>query len=101
MAEVGGPIVVTLVGEIDMANATDIELDIERRSGRGTDIVIDLARVSFIDSAGIAVLNRLAARQLGGGSTLVIVAPPGGFARRVLEIVDLGLPLRDSLNPNE
>ena len=53
--------------------------------------VIDLSRVTFIDSA---VLTELVASRRRGddgqGARLALVAPPGGFPARVLGLLQLG-----------
>jgi anti-anti-sigma factor len=72
--------IVTLTGEIDLANADAIFSTV--RFETGTRVVIDLSAVRFIDSSGIAEIVRL-----NSARPVSVVAPTGGQPRRVLEIV--------------
>jgi hypothetical protein len=81
-----------LTGEVDAANAGAVEDDLRRVAATGATTV-DLADLEFIDSAGLAVLDRLGS-ELG----LIYIAEPGSFARRAVEIMRLPnvhLVLRD------
>jgi anti-sigma B factor antagonist len=46
----------TLHGEIDLANAETAEAILREAVASGKDVVIDLGKLEFIDSTGIAVL---------------------------------------------
>lgn len=55
-----GVVVLALAGEIDMSNAETFEgalADAHREAGTGS-FVLDLTRVEYLDSAGLAVLFR-------------------------------------------
>jgi anti-sigma B factor antagonist len=78
-----------LKGEIDIATAEAVELEIHKAIIESVgDFVIDLSRVEFLDSSGLAVLMR--ARGLLGAEdrALALVCPPGP-ARRALEVSGL------------
>jgi anti-sigma B factor antagonist len=73
----GGRPVVRLVGELDLAAAGDVRSSLTGLLGGGTDVVVDLAELTFIDSSGMAVLlvaNRLA-HERGHNFTLRRPAP--------------------------
>ncbi len=71
-----GVTVAVLTGEIDISNAADLE---QRLAPAGTEgrLVVDLTTVTFLDSAGVRLLDHLAAR-CGNGATFRVVAPSAG-----------------------
>ena len=83
----GGDVwLVTAEGEHDVAVSPgigDMLDDLERRVG--TKIVVDLTPVEFIDSTVIEALVRHADRH----DRVVVVVPPGSFARRLFDLVHL------------
>lgn len=83
-----------LTGEIDLANAAEVEQALRRIEATDAEvIVVDLAGVSFIDSSGIRVLVAAAARARGG-DRLVLARPTRAVLRvlRIAGVADL-LPL--------
>jgi anti-anti-sigma factor len=88
---------VVVAGEIDLANATDVEKQIlDAISNQLTDVTLDLRDVEYLDSAGLRVLftlaTRLATLQIG----LVLLVSPESPIRRVLEVsgVTAAIPVR-------
>jgi anti-sigma B factor antagonist len=83
--------VATVSGELDMASAPDLESACSRIDG---DLAIDLSRVDFVDSSGLAVLLRLDSRR---GE--LIVLQPSEVVLRLLEITKVSnhFDLRESL----
>jgi anti-anti-sigma factor len=83
--------VLELHGEHDLATVAAIHAELAPIADRGEAAVVDLSQVTFIDSA---VLTQLVASRRGSedgpGARLAVVAPPGGFAARVLELLQLG-----------
>ncbi|MEU8567002.1 STAS domain-containing protein [Streptomyces pathocidini] len=76
--EVGGRTVVELRGEVDMLNSPRIKDRIDRLTDRpGTELVLDLRELRFIDCSGISMLcrarNRTAERD---GRLAVVVGDP-------------------------
>lgn len=85
-----GVVRVCLSGEIDMATADDAERVLVETLERAdlSEVIVDLAGVTFCDSSGIAVLDEQYARATARGVRLRIAdAQPS--VRRVLEIVGL------------
>jgi anti-anti-sigma factor len=78
--------VLRAAGEIDLATA--LRLREALTSLTGSNIVVDLRAVSFLDSSGIGALawGRERALQVGFNLTL---RKPQGLVRRALEIVGL------------
>jgi anti-sigma B factor antagonist len=90
-------LVVAAHGELDIAAVRDLHAAIdEARSAGFEQVVLDLTGLSFIDSAGLAVV--LSAATDRPGRTPVVVEPGHGAARRLLAltgVLDL-LPLRQA-----
>lgn len=81
---------VRILGEVDVSNAHVIESALETAlDRRATDQVVDLSRLSYIDSAGIRIVFALATRLQARRQRLHLVVPLDGVVRRVVEIVDL------------
>jgi anti-anti-sigma factor len=79
---------VTVVGELDLTNARELEDRLETLTGDDSSIlVLDLNRVVFIDSAALHVLFRTA-RRIGRARFAVVCAPEVPIAR-TLRIVGL------------
>jgi anti-anti-sigma factor len=80
------PIVVArVIGEIDVSNVRDVEdqiLDAVRNSAFG--LVVDLADVTYLDSACVQMLGDLAKRVGWREQRLAVVAPEGSRVHRVL-----------------
>lgn len=75
--------VVRLTGEVDVVSTRTPYEEL----GPPGPLVLDLSDVSFFDSSGVRLVDRTA-RALGGA--LRVVAPRGGRARRVLDLVGYG-----------
>src|SRR6185437_10369061 len=68
IVERDGVVVVALEGEVDLCAAPELEDTLNRVAARhASSIVVDLDRVSFIDSAGVHVLLQLSLAR-GNGS---------------------------------
>jgi anti-sigma B factor antagonist len=85
-----------LAGELDMAATFKLEPELDRLlSGREVRrLVLDVANVRFIDSAGLGALLSIRERtkQLGINMTLVNVSDP---VRRILDLSGTGAVLKD------
>jgi anti-sigma B factor antagonist len=85
-ADLGGVPHLELVGELDLSTIDPLKLRLELvERERPETIVVDLRRVTFIDSMGLGILvsHRLRARE--AGRRLVLVEGP----RHVQELFDL------------
>jgi len=84
-----GYVVVSVAGEIDIATAAPFR---ERLAsvicGGARRVVVDLGRVTFMASAGVAVLMGMH-RVLAGQSGSLVVASPSPAVGRVLSVVGL------------
>ncbi|MFD9737380.1 STAS domain-containing protein [Umezawaea sp. NPDC059074] len=81
--QVAGATVVTVVGEVDLDTAPELEFRLIGAADRPEPLVIDLSGVTFFASAGLACL--LLARGQGGRPHLV----PSPAVVRVLTLSDL------------
>jgi anti-anti-sigma factor len=78
-------------GEIDLSNAQEVSLAIGIAMGQEAQgLVVDLSGLTYLDSAGVALLLRLAERLRARQRQLHLVVPRGSPVRRVLDFT--GLP---------
>lgn len=63
------PLVIELRGEIDASNAAAFERAVEEMTAPGP-LILDLSAVTYFDSAGFDVLDRL----LAGGSLIAVIS---------------------------
>jgi anti-anti-sigma factor len=77
------------LGDIDMAVTPQLELDVLAAVALHSTrcLVVDLGAADYIDSSGIELLFRLHAALGGDGVDLIVVAPPGSNAARLLGLV--------------
>ena len=85
-------VIVQVKGEVDVATsahlADRIARAMERAAEGKVELIIDLARLSFIDVSGINVLLRAARQARAGGGTLVLRSP-NRTVRRLLDVLGL------------
>lgn len=83
--EADSHVVVSLRGELDVADAASVAATLAAAATGGLEIIVDLAGLDFIDSSGVAALahGRTHARYAGGD--LVLAAPQ----QQVLRILTL------------
>jgi anti-sigma B factor antagonist len=80
-----GRSVVRLVGEIDISNAGSLGAILDELVGdESHSLVVDLAALEFVDSSGIAMLLRVAARV-----GTVEIRNPSNVVRRIIECTGL------------
>ncbi len=80
---------VTVSGEMDGLNARDLEDELIRLEGDGrSQIVLDVSRLEFIDSTGLAVIVR-AHRRMAKKDHSLIVRPQGQQVVRAFELSGL------------
>lgn len=82
---VDGTCVVTLSGELDLANVEEIDRELETLHERGArKIVVDLLEVPFVESRVLGVLLRHSSRLRESGGRLTLVIDD-----RVLRVIEL------------
>jgi anti-sigma B factor antagonist len=85
-----GRTIVKLSGELDIASAPDLREQLLAILSRGTlsHLILDLAKLGFIDSSGIAVFVNTERRARLLGCTFALVAPQAPVSR-VLQVCGL------------
>jgi stage II sporulation protein AA (anti-sigma F factor antagonist) len=82
----GDAAIVRIEGEVEFATAPRLRATLLDLAQEGASpVVVDLAEVSFLDSAGISLLIQAKKRLASAGSDLVLRSPQP-HVRRVLEI---------------
>ena len=89
--DLGGCTIARLGGEIDISNAERLQSLLSATIGEGS-VVIDLSRVTFMDSAGLSAMIVAYRRGQGAHHTLRLAGAKGPV-RRVLEITQLDIVL--------
>lgn len=77
---------VHLTGEIDLANANDIGRAVVARISGADAVLIDLTAVSFLDSAGIRLLDLIVGDLDDRGKPIRLVVGERGAARTTLQL---------------
>lgn len=83
------PPTISLAGELDPHTAPLLQTEIDRvLDAEGTDLVLDLSELGFVDSSGLRVLIAAQHQLAEQGGTLVL-RTPSETVRRLLEITGL------------
>jgi anti-anti-sigma factor len=77
--------IVTTLGEIDRSNADELGDHIVKSTSHAKQLVLDLSTLAYLDSAALSMIHKLSEMN----KNLVLVAPPGSRARRLLEIAGM------------
>ncbi len=90
-----GIVAVVGSGELDAFVLPDLTAAFDEARGAGR-LVVDLTRVSFLDSTALGAVVR-AARETGSAGGDLRIVLPSGPARRIFEItgLDAALPVSD------
>jgi anti-anti-sigma factor len=97
----GELVVLEVSGEVDMANADRVRHELVAALPEGCEtVVLDLANLLYIDSAGIRMLFEVSGELASRGIALAASAPPGSSIRKILAITKLDtlVPVRDSID---
>lgn len=79
--------VVAVSGELDIATASALRDALTEATDRGIRrLVVDLSRVTFVDSVGIGAIVR-AKRDLGAAGRVAIVVPSQSYAGVIFDVV--------------
>jgi anti-sigma B factor antagonist len=86
--------IVSLAGELDLSTIPRMESQLFEQLRSHPGVVLDLSRLSFIDSSGIGLLIK-AFRSVDGEGKLHTVIAPGSQVERVFRLagIDRALPL--------
>jgi anti-anti-sigma factor len=82
-----GILVASIDGEIDLSNAAELEVAISHAVGNeALGLVVDLARVDYLDSSGVTLLFNLARRVSRRQQAFVVVVPGEAHVREILSL---------------
>jgi anti-anti-sigma factor len=76
-------------GELDVVAAPALIADLPSLLAGASAVVLDLSGVTFFDSSGVRLVDRMSRECGRAAAALRVVAPPGTPTRRVLELVGL------------
>ena len=95
----GRTAVARLAGEVDLSNAAAVEDTVAGELTGARAVALDLAGLRYLDSAGLALLSRLATRCDETGTAIRLVVPPGAIVRRAIEVsgLDTVIPVDESV----
>ena len=85
-SRLGDAELVSLTGEIDLANSGEIGKAIVGRIRDSGKVLIDLTTVSFLDSAGVRLLDALVGDLDDQGTPIRLVVGATGAARMTLQL---------------
>jgi anti-sigma B factor antagonist len=85
-SRLGGTDLVRLAGELDMANASAIGAEIATHTVASSAVLIDLTAVSFLDSAGVRLLDTLVGAYGERRTPVQLVVAPTGPVRLTLKM---------------
>jgi anti-sigma B factor antagonist len=85
-SRLGDAEVVRLTGEIDLTNAPAIGRAIVAHTTQAGAVLIDLTSVSFLDSAGVRLLDALVGDLDDHGTPIRLVVGERGAARMTLQL---------------
>lgn len=88
VTERGATLVVALDGEVDLSRAPEVRSLLLDCVARGRDVLVDLSRVSYIDSSGIASLVE-ALQMAGRNAVQLALVAVSADALRVFELARL------------
>ena len=80
--------VIEAVGEVDLTTAPQLREELLAAVGHADKpaVIVDLSKVDFIDSAGLALLVEARKRLSPEGRTLSVLLAPGRQPERVLKL---------------
>lgn len=85
-SRVDGADLVRLVGEIDLSNAAELGREIAARTRSAQALLVDLSTVSFLDSAGVRLLDELVEQLDARDTPIRFVVGDSGAVRMALRL---------------
>jgi anti-anti-sigma factor len=101
---IAGTTIVHVRGEIDLSNAAQVRDAIGAAVPDAADVVVvDLSDTAYLDSAGIAMIFRLAERLQHSRQQLRLVVPPVAPIRAVIRLTKLDhvIPVQDTITDRD
>jgi anti-anti-sigma factor len=86
-------VMISLRGELDFSRTLDMRPELLTVIQlAATDVQVNMARVSFVDCAGIGLLVEAWQCAMAHGLAMTVAGPPDTTSRRVLDILGPTLP---------
>ena len=83
----GGVVVARIAGDLDLSNLHHVHTALlDTLPNEAYGLVVDLTGVTFLDSAGVETLFRLASSLAVRQQRFAVSVPPGAMIRRALEL---------------
>ncbi len=101
LEDLEGLAIAAVEGEIDMSNATELEMSISHAvANDAAGVIVDLSRVAYLDSSGVTLLFNLARRVTRRQQRFAVVAPAEAHVSEILALSGAtdALSLHDSLD---
>jgi len=95
---VGTITVIRLVGDIDAANADELAARAVALSRDARAVVLDLSATTYLDSAGLRLIDTVGRTCGPRGTPLAALVPKGSVVRRVVELTLPTLDLIDDVH---
>ena len=90
VATTGDHVHFTIAGDVDLANAGDIEAQLTAAiRNRATGVTLDLSDVTYLDSAGLQVVFALTVKLRRLQIDMRVIAPEGSPARHAIEMAGM------------
>jgi anti-anti-sigma factor len=93
---VGAPTVLVVEGELDIATAPELDGRLRAVEAAASRLLLDLRRLSFMDSTGLAVILSCCDRRLSRGEEAPRLVVADGQVRRVLELTGCAALIADA-----
>lgn len=83
-------LIVSIDGEVDVSNIASVAAQLDEAIDQQRPrCFVDLSMTRYLDGAGIRMLLAMAPPLTARGMQLLLIAPPGGMVRRLLELTDV------------
>jgi anti-anti-sigma factor len=83
---VGTTTTIRLTGDVDFVNARELAMRVEQLCADAEAVVLDLAATTYLDSAGVRLVDGAARACAERGIPLALYVPRGAVVRRVVEL---------------
>jgi len=102
LSRICGHPLIEVLGQVDLLTAPSLERAISQLLRENPRILmVDLRQTAYIDSTGLRCLILARRKLLACGGELILLVPPSGFVRRILEITGTISVFRVCSDPGE
>jgi len=83
---VGSTTLIRLTGDVDFVNARELAMRVEQLCRDAEAVVLDLAAATYLDSAGVWLVDGVSRTCATHEIPLALYVPKGAIVRRVVEL---------------